>query len=223
VKVKTIMSGRSSVQDVVRVIITRNPYLYRGLRMRVVNYSALARYIQGEVESAFGNDVDPNTIVTAIMRLSNQVLEPEEPRSPLSGGRINLVTGVSEVFIPAPPVRQTEIVKRLAAVGVFDSYSVSLHQTRLGVRFLTNAPDAGRIVGELGEFAAEIHGGFAELHVGLPPQLEGVEGMLTLVVDVLAQNGVHAVDISLSGGELSVVLREDEASRAFEAMRGLAR
>jgi len=48
--------------------------------MRVVNYSALARYIQQEVESNIGDEVDPNTIVTAIMRLSNQVLEPEEPR-----------------------------------------------------------------------------------------------------------------------------------------------
>ncbi len=191
--------------------------------MRVVNYSALARYIQGEVESTFGNEVDPNTIVTAIMRLSNQVLEPEEPRSPLSGGRINLITGISEVFIPAPPVKHTEIVNRLTSLGAFDSYSVSLHQTRKGVRILTNAPDAERLAGELKEYEAEMHGGLAELHFGLPPQLEGVEGVLTLVVDVLAQNGVHAVDISLSGGEISVVLREDDASRAFEALRNLAR
>jgi len=207
----------------VRIIVTRNPYLYRGLRMRVVNYSALARYIQGEVESAFGDEVDPNTIVTAIMRLSNQVLEPEELRSPLSGGRINLVTGVSEVFVPSPPVKHTEIVDKLAALGAFDSYSVSLHQTRKGIRVLTNTPDAERLVEELKDYGAEMSGGLAELHVGLPPQLEGVEGVLTLVVDVLAQNGVHAVDISLSGGEISVVLREDDASRAFEAMRNLTR
>ena len=65
---------RRSVQEAVRVIITQNPYLYRGIRMQVINYSAAARYIQEDVEGLAGNQVDPNTIVTAIMRFSKEAL-----------------------------------------------------------------------------------------------------------------------------------------------------
>jgi hypothetical protein len=71
------------VQEAVRVIITQNPYLYRGLRMQVINYSAVARYIQDEVKILAGNEVDPNTIVTAIMRFSREASE-EEIRQPES-------------------------------------------------------------------------------------------------------------------------------------------
>lgn len=216
------MSGRSSVQDVVRIIVTRNPYLYRGLRMRVVNYSALARYIQGEVQSTFGDEVDPNTIVTAIMRLSNQLDEPQEPRSPLAGSRLNLVTGISEVLIRAPPVRHTEIVGDVVKLGAFDSYMLSLHQTQSGIRLYTNQPDAERIAEGLGE-KAEIHEGLAELHLRLPAAMEGLEGALTMIVDVLSQNGVHAVDAHEAGGEISLILREDDAGRAFDALRALSR
>ncbi len=217
------MSGHSSVQDVVRVIVTRNPYLYRGLRMRVVNYSALARYIQGEVQSAFGNEVDANTIVTAIMRLSNQLMEPEEPRSPLAGSRMNLVTGISEVLIRAPPVRHAEIVERIMKLGVFDSYMLSLHQTQSGIRLFTNSLDAERVSEGLRDHGVEVSGGFAELHLRMPPAMDGVEGVLTMIIDVLSQNGVHAIDASIAGDELSLILREDDAGRAFEALRALSR
>jgi hypothetical protein len=217
------MSGRSSVQDVVRIIVTRNPYLYRGLRMRVVNYSALARYIQREVQSTFGDDVDPNTIVTAIMRLSNQLEEPQEPRSPLAGGRLNLVTGISEVLIRAPPVKHTEIVERIMKLGVFDSYMLSLHQTQSGIRLFTNSPDADKIGQELRDYNVEVGAGYAELHLRLPSAMEGVEDALTMIGDVLSENGAHAVEANVAEGEISFIVREDDAGRAFDALRTLTK
>ena len=217
------MSGRSSVQDVVRIIVTRNPYLYRGLRMRVVNYSALARYIQREVQSSFGDDVDPNTIVTAIMRLSNQLEEPVEPRSPLAGGRLNLVTGVSEVLIRVPPVKHTEIVERIMKLGVFDSYMLSLHQTQSGIRLFTNSPDADKIGQELRDYDIEVETGYAELHLRLPSAIDGVEDALTMIVDVLSENGVHAIEANVVKGEISFIVREDDAGRAFDALRALSK
>ena len=217
------MSGRSSVQDVVRIIVTRNPYLYRGLRMRVMNYSALARYIQGEVQSTFGDEVDPNTIVTAIMRLSNQLEEPQEPRSPLAGSRLNLVTGISEVVVKAPPVRHAEIFERVMKLGVFDSYRVSFHQTQSSVRLYSNSPDAEKVAGELNDFNVEVRVGFAELYLRLPSAMEGLEGALTLIVDVLSQNGVHAVDANEADGEISFIIGEEDAGRAFDALRALSR
>jgi hypothetical protein len=217
------MSGRSSVQDVVRIIVTRNPYLYRGLRMRVVNYSALARYIQGEVQSTFGDEVDPNTIVTAIMRLSNQLEEPQEPRSPLAGSQLNLITGISEVLIKSPPVRHTEIVERVMRLGVFDSYMLSLNQTQSGIRLFTNSPDAEKITDELKDLKVEVRVGYAELHLRLPSSMDGVEGALTMIVDVLSQNGVHVVSVDEGDGEVRLILREDDAGQAFEALRTLSK
>ena len=217
------MSGRSSVQDVVRIIVTRNPYLYRGLRMRVMNYSALARYIQREVQSTFGDDVDPNTIVTAIMRLSNQLEEPLEPRSPLAGGRLNLVTGISEVLIRVPPVKHTEIVERIMKLGAFDSYMLSLHQTQSGIRLFTNSPDADKIGQELKDHDVEVGAGYAELHLRLPSAMEGGEDALTMIVDVLSENGVNAIEANVVEGEISFIVREDDAGRAFDALRTLSK
>lgn len=191
--------------------------------MRVVNYSALARYIQGEVQSTFGDEVDPNTIVTAIMRLSNQLEEPQEPRSPLAGSRLNLVTGISEVFIRAPPVSHSKIVADLLKLGAFDGYLLSLHQSQSGIRIFTNQSDAERLMEGLRDYKIEIQEGFAELYLRLPAVMEGFVGALTMIVDVLSQNGVYAVDAHEVAGEIRLLLREDDAGRAFDALRALSR
>ena len=215
------MSGRSSVQDAVRVIVTRNPYLYRGLRMRVVNFSALARFIQEDVENIFGDDVDPNTIVTAVMRLSNQTFqEPEEPRSPLSGARLNLVTSVSFVTIQVPQVKHTEVITRILNLGVFDNYMTSLHQYRGGIKLKTNSPDANRLKSEFKDLDVQVEHGYAEIRVMLSPETErGV----TVIVDALTQNGVYVIDASFAQEDVSIIVDEEDASRAFEALRPLTR
>ncbi|MCX6648707.1 MAG: hypothetical protein NTV61_04885, partial [Candidatus Bathyarchaeota archaeon] len=158
-----------------------------------------------------------------IMRLSNQLEEPQEPRSPLAGSRLNLVTGISEVLIKAPPVKHTEIIERMLKLGVFDSYMLSLHQTQSGIRVYTNSPDAEKVGEELKDHEVEVRAGFAELHLRLPAAMQGLEGALTMIVDVLSQNGVHAVDANEADGEISFILKEDDAGRAFDALRTLSR
>jgi hypothetical protein len=44
-----------------------------------------------------------------------------------------------------------------------------------------------------------------------------------MIVDVLSQNGVHAVDVNEANGEISFILREEDAGRAFDVLRILSR
>jgi hypothetical protein len=218
------MSGRSTVQEAVRIIITRNPYLYRGLRMRVINYSAVARYIRGEVESISGSDVDPSTIVTAIMRLSNALegLVEEEAESPLKGSKLNLVTGVSEITVVAPPSRHGEIINKIVSTGDFDSYRFSIHQFSNGIKVITNSPHADRVKEELAGYQVDVSGDYAELHVRLPQGSEASLDSKAIVLDSLSQNGVHPVDAFFTESDVSLIVSEDEASRAFDVLRYLS-
>jgi hypothetical protein len=218
------MSGRSTVQEAVRVIITRNPYLYRGMRMRVINYSAVARYIREEVESISGADVDPNTIVTAIMRLSNTLegLMEEETTSPLKGSRLNLVTGISEITVVASPSRHGEIINKIVSTGDFDSYRFSIHQFSNGIKVITNSPHAEKVREELHGYQVDVSGDYAELHVRLPQGAEARPESKALVMDTLSQNGVHPVDAFFTENDVSLIVREEEASRAFDVLRYLS-
>ena len=53
--------------------------------------------------------------------------------------------------------------------------------------------------------------------------MEGIEGVLTMIIDVLSQSGVHVVDANEADGEVSFILKEDDAGRAFDVLRELSR
>jgi len=216
-------SRRRSVQEAVRVIITQNPYLYRGIRMQIINYSAAARYIQGDVEDLAGNQVDPNTIVTAIMRFSREALdeEPSEARGALHGSRLNLVSDVKELSFKVSRREQSDVVKSLME---YQKQGVQLrfHQFQGILKVLTTGDAMTQIMQDLWQYEPKLSEGYAELNITVDPGDDRYD-RIALLTDLLFRNGVHMVDAFFTGDEVSLILREEDASKAFEVLRSQTR
>lgn len=214
---------RRSVQEAVRVIITQNPYLYRGIRMQVINYSAAARYIQGDVEDLAGNQVDPNTIVTAIMRFSREALEeaPSEQRGALYGSRLNLVTDVKELTLSVSRREQTEIIEALTEHQK-QGLPIRFHQFPGSLKVLTTGEAMTQLMQDLWQYEPRLSEGYAELNINTAPGDDRYD-RIALLTDLLFRNGVHMVDAFFTDDEISLVIHEEDASKAFEALRSQTR
>ncbi|MFH2110905.1 MAG: hypothetical protein ABIJ47_06555 [Candidatus Bathyarchaeota archaeon] len=214
---------RRSVQEAVRVIITQNPYLYRGIRMQVINYSAAARYIQEDVEDLAGNQVDPNTIVTAIMRFSREALDeaPSETRGALHGSRLNLVTDVKELSLKVSRREQTEIIETLMEHQK-QGFPVRFHQFPGSLKVLTTGDAMTQLMQDLWQYEPALSEGYAELNITTAPGDDRYD-RIALLTDLLFRNGVHMVDAFFTGDEISLVIHEEDASKAFEALRSQTR
>jgi hypothetical protein len=46
---------------------------------------------------------------------------------------------------------------------------------------------------------------------------------IALLTDLLFRNGVHMVDAFFTGDEMSLIIREEDASKAFEVLRSQTR
>lgn len=215
--------NRHTVQDAVRVIIARDPYLYRGLRMKVINYSAAARYIRGEVENLAGDKVDTNTIVTAIMRFSreSQQQRARERTLPLSGSRLNLVTDVKELTVRAGSRDQVEIIEQLIELQR-SGLRIKFHQFPGSIKIITTSDGITDIMQSLWQYEPEVEEGYAELNITI---LGGNDRMdrIALLTDLLFRNGVHMVDAFFTEDEMSLIIREEDASKAFEVLRSQTR
>ena len=212
-------SRRNSVQEAVRVIITQNPYLYRGLRMQVINYSAVARYIQDEVKDLAGNEVDPNTIVTAIMRFSREASEEEitQPETALSGARFNLVTDIVDVSIQTSPQEQVAILEQLNQMQKKGA-NIKIHQYQNGLKIITTSHEMPDFMKDLWQYQPVIREGFAELNIQLAQETSRFD-RIAMLTDLLFRNGVHLVNAFFSQGEISLIINEEDASTAFEVLR----
>lgn len=214
---------RRSVQEAVRVVITQNPYLYRGIRMQVINYSAAARYIQDDVEDLAGNQVDPNTIVTAIMRFSREALEgePSESRGALYGSRLSLVTDVKELSLKVSRREQAEIIGALVEHQK-QGLSVRFHQFPGSVKVLTTGDAMTQLMQDLWQYEPHLSEGYAELNISIAPGDDRYD-RIALLTDLLFRNGVHLVDAFFTEDEISLIIREEDASKAFEVLRSQTR
>jgi hypothetical protein len=212
-------SRRSSVQEAVRVIITQNPYLYRGLRMQVINYSAVARYIQEEVQSLAGNEVDPNTIVTAIMRFSREASDEEvrHPESALSGARFNLVTDIVDVTIQTSPQEQVSILEQLHGLQKRGA-NIKIHQYQSSLKIITTSHEMPEFMQDVWQYEPTIREGYAELNIQLAQETSRYD-RIAMLTDLLFRYGVHLVDAFFSQGEISLIINEEDASTAFDVLR----
>ena len=209
---------RSSVQEAVRVIITQNPYLYRGLRMQVINYSAVARYIQDQVQDMAGNDVDPNTIVTAIMRFSREATDEEirQPESALSGARFNLVTDIVDVTIHTSPQEQVSILEQLYDLQKKGA-NIKVHQYQNSLKIITTSYEMPGFMQDLWQYDPSIKEGYAELNIQLAQETSRYD-RIAMLTDLLFRHGVHLVDAFFSQTEISLIINEGDASMAFEVL-----
>jgi hypothetical protein len=214
---------RHTVQDAVRVIIARDPYLYRGLRMQVVNYSAAARYIRREVENLAGDEVDTNTIVTAIMRFSREAQQQRvrERTLPLSGSRLNLVTDVKEFTVKASSRDQVDIIEQLLELQR-RGLRIKFHQFPESIKIITTSDGITDIMQSLWQYEPKIKEGFAELNITVTGGNNRMD-RIALLTDLLFRNGVHMVDAFFTGEEMSLIIHEEDASKAFEVLRSQTR
>ena len=207
------------MQEAVRVIITQNPYLYRGLRMQVINYSAVARYIQEQVKDMSGDEVDPNTIVTAIMRFSKEasVQETKPSVGALAGSRFNLVTDIVDITIPSNPQDQANIIEQLSALQK-RGLNIKVHQYQGSLKVIATSETVPEFMQDLFQYNPVVRDGFAELNVVMAQETSRYD-RIALLTDLLFRHGVHLVNAFFGQNEISLIVNEEDASKAFEVLR----
>lgn len=187
--------------------------------MQVINYSAVARYIQDQVQDMAGNDVDPNTIVTAIMRFSREATEDElrQPESALSGARFNLVTDIIDVTIHTSPQEQVSILEQLYDLQKKGA-NIKVHQYQNSLKIITTSYEMPGFMQDLWQYDPSIKEGYAELNILLAQETSRYD-RIAMLTDLLFRHGVHLVDAFFSQTEISLIINEEDASTAFEVLR----
>ena len=187
--------------------------------MQVINYSAVARYIQDQVQDLAGNDVDPNTIVTAIMRFSRESTDEEsgQPESALSGARFNLVTDIVDVTIHTSPQEQVSILEQLFDLQKKGA-NIKVHQYQNSLKIITTSYEMPGFMQDLWQYDPSIKEGYAELNIQLAQEASRYD-RIAMLTDLLFRHGVHLVDAFFSQTEISLIINEEDASTAFEVLR----
>ncbi len=218
-----------SVPDAVSTIIMRNHVLYESLRLKVVNYHALAAKISHEVEELTAKTVNLDTVVVAIKRFSDNLREEKltEVALILKDAKLSLVSGVADVTIAAKSVSTIEILEQVLKLVPKLSAIPNIFQLPNSVKVLTEEDDAEIMKKELSrQYSLLLRSNMAKVSIRISPTGEKIPGIASFITDLLFRNGINLIDAFLGYEDIVMIVEEKFGPRTYqllsEEIRGLA-
>ena len=208
----------ASVPEVVREIISQNRSIYDCMKMGVVNYSALAMKIQPRVEKHLGGPANPNTIVVAIKRFADSLEQKEKIRneSILKNARLKLTGGIMDIKFSSNEFGMQDFA---ALMDKFSKLSSDYELIRLEDSFSVLADDMPDVREMLVPFPNEesFSTGLAKIKINIPEEQRS--DVASYVAEILHANGIELVRAVFGQDNIIIVLKEKDASRAYEILQ----
>lgn len=210
-----------SVPEIVREIITRNRSIYDCMKMDIINYTALAVKIQPDVERQIGNPVNLNTIVVAIKRYADSFIEKEEIKSEsiLKNARLSLTDGILDIKFSANDVDKIEAASLLNKFEQFDSDYEFFRLADSTFRVLTeDLDDIRRMFDAFPSAKNFFNAGLAKIKIRIPED-KNRSDVVSYVAELLHKSGIELQNAFFSQDDIILILREVDASKAYEVLR----
>ena len=210
----------TSIPEVVREIITQNRSIYDCMKMDVINYTALAVRIQPIIEKYLGTSVNLNTIVVAIKRYSDSFEQKEEVKkeSVLKNARLSLTDGMLGINFSSDDFGTNDAA---ILMNKFSQINPDFEFFRLSDSFRILTEDLAGIRELFGTFSNEENKfitGLAKIKILIPPE-QNRNDVASYVAEVLHSNGIEPANAFFSQDNITIVLNEKDASRAYEILR----
>jgi aspartokinase len=191
------------------------------MKMDVINYTALAVKIQQDVEKQLGNPVNLNTIVVAIKRYADSFAEKEDVKSEsiLKNARLSLTDGILDIRFSANDIDKGNASSLLNKFEQFDSDYEFFRLADSSFRILTeDLADVRRIFDSFPSTKNFFNTGLAKIKIRISPE-ENRSDVVSYVAELLHSNGVELQNAFFSQDDIVLVLREEDASKAYEVLR----
>ena len=212
-----------SVPIAVESIVTRNQAINTCLKLRIVNYHALASIVKPEVEKITGKSTTINTLVVAIKRFSDTlIIENKKLPAPieiLNDATIVLTSDVVYITIRPKKSEFLNILKKIVDVSSQLDEAPDLFKSSNLIKIVSSEKEYRSIIrGELGKSQIEKElMGLSKLTLHLSPNAKKEPGFALFISELLYRNGIEAVH-SYIDEDTIILVKKADAPRAYETL-----
>ncbi len=219
--VHTQASART-VPEAVREILTRNYPVYQCLKMKLMNFHALAEQIQPQVLKLSGKKTTINALVVAIKRFSD-TLSPEafpDPVKTLENARISLSSSITDVTIRARRPEFPRILKELTELGSGLSEFPNIFPLATSIKMILPTEEYEMVQEKLVHMeTASTQRNVAKLSILLSPKAEKTPGIASYITELFYRNGINIVDAFLGHGDIIMIVDGHDGHVAYEVLQ----
>ena len=215
-----VTEKKVSVSESVAAIMMGNHLLYEALKLKIVNYHALAERIRGDVEKMTGHKASVASMVVAIKRFADNLEDTgTEVTKILKDAKLSLVGRAADVTIEGKGASTLTILADLLKMSPKFVGSPNILQLPHSVKVLAEEDDAAIVKKELSsKYNVRVVGDAAKVVVRIPQRAETVPGIAAFITELLYRNGISMIDVFYGYEDLLLVVEEKQGPRAYEVL-----
>ncbi len=206
---------QTNVQFEVRTLLENKPFVRDLLAEGIVNYSALARKLRFEIPGA-----TLDSIVMAIRRYSEKLEEPgflEKFPKGVSKFEVRVKNNVVEVTLEQSPEVYEKLIEAQEKINWVAGESMNIVQST-GEIAVAIDENIYHLLDDLKYKKIHEEKGLSRITVTTPKEFIDIPGMIYYFTGVLARNGVNLIDCTSTFTRMIFLVREKDASQAFELL-----
>jgi len=214
-----------NITDVVEKLISEKPFIQEGLSRGIINHAALAEELIPLIEKELRQKVKFSAVNMAIRRLSEKMAKTVMAEISFDESTdISLRTDLVEITT-FHHIDSSKIIQQLYALvdlksGDFLSITQGMHE----LMFITNDRYFEKIKKILPkEIIKHTTKNLCSITVNIPTQTTNTFGLFYISSRALNWNNVNIIDIISTYTEMTFIVREEDSSRALEALKRLVK
>ncbi len=214
-------NSNPSVRIAVESLVTRNPAIHMCLKLRIVNYHALAGVIKPEVEKMAGKSTTLNSLVVAIKRFSDTMAEESKklpaPFGVLKDATITLTSDVADVTIRPKKTEFLGVLKKIVEISSQLDEAPDIFKSSNLIKLVTGEKEYKSVIfGELkkSDIEKELMG-LSKLTLHLSPLAKKDAGFALFISELLYRKGIEVVH-SYIDEDTVILVNKADAPRAYE-------
>jgi hypothetical protein len=211
-----------SIPEAAAVVIRRNYIINEAIRLRIVNYHALAARISPRIEELTGRKAKLPTIVVAIKRFSDrmEVARLTELEKILENAKVTLTGGMLEVTLESKGVERGRVLQELLNMVPKFSSIPDIVMFPEVVKVLAERDDGKLIKKEMGaRYPTTVGETLARIGIHLGQGAERIPGVATFITELLYRNGVIVHLAYIGRPEILLIVDEKFGTRAYDVLR----
>lgn len=212
----------TTVPEAIEDTVTRTPFLEEGLRLGLLNLSAVARQLRPDLQTRLGHEITDVAIVMGLRRLALRLRMKMQPLG-------NVLRHIRDLTVRSDLValtfqasgtildRKRQLLNVLAKrrdtfVAITQGVSeVTLIVSRSAVGDVTRLFTGERDVARVDDLSS--------ITVRLPEKAVGIPGVHYSILKQLAWHDINVVEVVSTYTELSTVLASADVDRAFAVLK----
>ncbi len=209
-----------SVMSAVTQVVENSEFARTGLRLRLLNISAYAKYIHAEVELLTKKEItNTSSIVMALSRYSKQL---DRENTEIVDLKIrNIITRSKLVEVTF--TKTAEVQERLTMLSLLEAIkNAPFFVSTVGLTEVAVIVDASLKDTVLAHFGSTqpliVNEPLASLTLQVGIETIDQPGQSYRVLEQLASRNITVVEYTTSPTELNIILYEKDASRAFQVL-----